>query len=155
MTTTVLVSKEVTLGYVNGEGWGYKRNLKVSASIRVNQRSGSFQTIDHGTVTDCLVLAVSFGVWNTRLTDYVSCGQIDDLGSFVKYAPGWDSDKVTDLRNMWSRWHLNDMRAGCSHQDRNAGLGSPACPETGYKYGHAWLVESLPLCVLFRVATMV
>lgn len=45
------------------------------------------------------------------------CGQIVMSGLNVKtYAPGWDADSVAKLADVWSRWHLNDMRAGCEHQ---------------------------------------
>ncbi len=43
-----------------------------------------------------------------------SCGQIDGH-AWDNYTarPGIDLDK---LREVWHRWHLNDMRAGCEHQ---------------------------------------
>lgn len=45
-------------------------------------------------------------------------------------------------------WHLNAMRAGCTHQraagwGRQDDIGKP-CPECGYRYGSAWLFEPLP-----------
>lgn len=68
---------------------------------------------------------------------------------------------------IWDRWHLNDMKAGCPHQeslfhespadrptcanDYRGASGielSPnpnsACPDCGYKYGSAWNFEPLP-----------
>lgn len=58
------------------------------------------------------------------------------------------------------RWHLNDMRPGCLHQEAMGwgkghdvtfcgektykdSLGAP-CPYCGYKYGSAWLKRELP-----------
>jgi len=32
------------------------------------------------------------------------------------FAPGWDSNKYYSFFDIWDKWHLNDMRAGCSHQ---------------------------------------
>lgn len=57
------------------------------------------------------------------------------------------------------RWHLNTMRAGCAHQqvvmergpygrERPSLDRTPPCPITGYRYGHAWLVEIPPDDVL-------
>lgn len=44
----------------------------------------------------------------------------------------------------WDRWHLNDMRSHCAHQDRAIPWDSvPPCEETGYRAGTAWLVEPL------------
>lgn len=53
------------------------------------------------------------------------------------------------LVQIWKRWHLNDMKAGCEHQ---RALGwtsydkhpSEPCPTCGYKYGTAWLFEAVP-----------
>lgn len=47
-----------------------------------------------------------------------SCGQIVmSLGAnTVEPAPGWDRDKIARFLEIWDRWHLNDMRAGCEHQ---------------------------------------
>lgn len=44
----------------------------------------------------------------------------------------------------WDRWHLNDMRSHCAHQDRAIPWDAvPPCEETGYRAGSAWLVEPL------------
>jgi hypothetical protein len=68
---------------------------------------------------------------------------------------------------LWDQWHLNDMRAGCKHQEAryratpserptytNGYTGtagdtlSGPCSECGYKYGTAWLFEPLPVDIL-------
>lgn len=49
------------------------------------------------------------------------------------------------LRRVWARWHLNDLRPGCTHQGGTGREIGEACPFTGYRYGHAWLVEPLTL----------
>lgn len=70
----------------------------------------------------------------------------------LKLAQGWDLKMVEQLRAVWDEWHLNDMRAGCSHQraakwDPQTSVGKP-CPECGYRYGSAWLFEEVPADVL-------
>jgi len=48
-----------------------------------------------------------------------SCGQIDmhlKASSFKTFAPGWNFWKVKKFLDIWARWHLNDMQAGCEHQ---------------------------------------
>jgi hypothetical protein len=103
----------------------------------------------------------------------------------IKPAPGWDRGKIKRFFDLWDRWHLNDMRAGCEHQralgwdkepidpnkpttaygkfypgqthdSRNlkswvnppVGHMSEPCPVCGYKYGTAWLTESVPADVI-------
>jgi hypothetical protein len=34
----------------------------------------------------------------------------------ITFAPGWDREKWLDLLDVWGRWHLNDLKAGCVHQ---------------------------------------
>lgn len=36
--------------------------------------------------------------------------------SLETLAPGWTKDMVKQFREVWDKWHLNDMRAGCEHQ---------------------------------------
>lgn len=84
-----------------------------------------------------------------------ACGQVID-----------DVRKVSvTLADLWERWHLNDMRAGCEHQEalfredaslrptwknEYKGMGVP-CPECGYKYGSEWKAETVPEDVLREV----
>lgn len=70
-----------------------------------------------------------------------SCGQIKDEISrfFPEVIP-------------YLQWHLNDMRAGCEHQEAlgwnaDKNLSQP-CPECGYKYGTEWKGRGLPTSVI-------
>lgn len=98
------------------------------------------------------------------------CGQIvvHDW-HIVGYAPGWSQALETRFREVWERWHLNDMRAGSPAQmaflrahpvtDRlnyytracealaKAGLHpDPSYLRDGepYSYGSAWIAEEVP-----------
>lgn len=51
------------------------------------------------------------------------------------------------LASAWELWHLNRMHAGCVHMGADAGIGT-VCKETGYRWGSAWLSESVPVDVL-------
>lgn len=74
------------------------------------------------------------------------------------------------LKALWERWHLNDMKAGCSHQEeryradpsarptyRNEYVGSTGdtlsgpCSECGYRYGTRWLYEPLPSDIIEQI----
>ena len=92
-----------------------------------------------------------------------SGGQIDHY--LTELYP--DNPHIAELCRMWDRWHLNDMRAGCPHQesryrrdpaerptyanDYTGTTGdtlSGPCSECGYRYGTAWLSEELPADVV-------
>jgi hypothetical protein len=46
----------------------------------------------------------------------VECGQIIEAVRECKPANGWTHAELNKLADVWARWHLNDMRAGCEHQ---------------------------------------
>ena len=100
-----------------------------------------------------------------------SCGQIImHEWNIHAYAKGWDAAEVARFREVWNRWHLNDMRAGTPAQEQylrdnpvtavypeshyvracealaNAGLNPD--PETGYRYGRGWNLEQVPQSII-------
>lgn len=65
-----------------------------------------------------------------------------------RLCPDWTEEMYRRLLDIWERWHLNGMRAGCSHQramdwNRDEHLDKP-CPICGYKYGCGWIFEPVP-----------
>ncbi len=44
------------------------------------------------------------------------CGQIREALEGIEPAPGFTGETLQQLRAVWDAWHLNDVRAGCSHQ---------------------------------------
>lgn len=119
--------------------YGYKRAGRLTIDVRL--------TGDR--------LAISAGWWNPRGTDFNQCGQMADtlralmMADRIRYAAGWDAARLDHLLEVWDRWHLNDMRAGCQHQRQMGWTSyddhpSEECPVCGYRYGTAWLVEELP-----------
>ena len=45
------------------------------------------------------------------------CGQIIDAAANIdRLADGWTPAKLSKFIEVWRRWHLNNMRAGCEHQ---------------------------------------
>ena len=108
--------------------------------------------------------AMSANVWNPRKTDIYKGGQcVDEVAALF---PG--NRKAQRMVSIWKRWHLNGMRAGSQAQedylrtdsaavfpgypvshyewasDLLAKAGLNPDPETGYRYGQAWLTEALP-----------
>lgn len=96
-----------------------------------------------------------------------SCGQCRDL-AVEQFNDGWTAEMVDQLRAVWERWHLNDMRAGSPAQEdwlranpvtavypesrfekAKAALASARLdPDNGYSYGSAWQTENVPDDVL-------
>jgi len=109
--------------------------------------------------------SMSGGVWNSRGTDYIACGQMVD--EIARFFPG--NKKLQRMVAIWHRYHLNDMKAGSPRQELFvAGRNSTgirydyaetcnALSDAGllvdseylhngepYRYGTAWLKESIP-----------
>jgi hypothetical protein len=67
-----------------------------------------------------------------------SCGQCDEeLLKIRCYHRGWSKAKALKLREMWNRWHLNDMRPGCEHQrnwpaEKMLGMGNGKTKMAGW-----------------------
>lgn len=96
-------------------------------------------------------------------------GTVIDHGEREPVSVGQVTDEVRSvhprLADLWERWHLNDMIAGCKHQEQGyrdgiagrptyannyAGMSEP-CPECGYRYGSAWNTEDVPDAVLAEI----
>lgn len=133
------------------------------------QGGEGFNTVEHQPAGRHLRLSITGDVIDPKRRGearYISGGQIvDSLAEVVKFAQGWDRRSVDELAALWRRWHLNDMRAGCAHVEpvyeidrygqRVPSLDhTPACALTGYRYGHAWLVEELPEEVVAYVKSL-
>lgn len=123
--------------------------------------------------------SLSVAGWAYAGRSCVSGGQcIDEVRKVTDPAKGLSRADLARLVEIWDRWHLNDMRAGCEHQrrwgwdtmhllehrvsDRSPYSGlrqenarsrafrriSRPCPACGYSYGSAWLREELPQDVI-------
>ena len=96
--------------------------------------------------------------------DYRGCsGQIDDeirkAISEDRFEPLIPMAEITHMLDYWDKWHLNNLTAGCQHQEEEiqklrvikpelfghwnyqeilAALQNPVCHICGYKYGTGW-----------------
>jgi len=107
------------------------------------------------------------------------CGQIHMswTDEYLEELASGDLDRrqVRKLRDVWKRWHLNDLRAGTPAQmehmrgltfpgypvdhytwtkDELTSAGLQPDPETGYSYGSAWLFEEVPAEVIDWLASL-
>lgn len=80
------------------------------------------------------------------------------------YQDGWQRGRLAEVGKIAAAWHLNDMQAGCIHQqdgpysiyqngrsEINHPIADQVCPETGYKYGSAWLYKPVDPAVVNRL----
>jgi len=104
------------------------------------------------------------------------CGQIQLDPEKFRLNKGWTRAMVDDLRDVWERWHLNDLNAGTPAQMdalrspefralgpytydgavtflKEQGLYEVPSPDGrgSYRYGTAWLKEDVPEEVLARL----
>lgn len=147
--------EDVFVGRVPGESYGYKRPLRVTVSVRLESedRRDEYETVTHEKVSKPLTFAITTAVWIPSGKDWVSGGAtVEPLRELTEFAAGFNAEKAQALADL-DRYHLNGLRAGCVHQTpvyeekpyRRVDLDATLpCPETGYRYGHAWLVEVLP-----------
>lgn len=61
-----------------------------------------------------------------------SCGSGIKLTTEHGVSGDWTEEMVTKFSEIWERWHLNDMRAGCKHQ-RAEGWGKGDLDVVSYK----------------------
>lgn len=163
--TDVLMFDDLYVGRVDATKYGYSRGtLKVTIDVEVKRAGRTRETTEHDQIENPLSFSMSCGVWNQRETDITSGGQnCEVLNDLTVFADGFDAEKAARLVELWQRWHLNTMRAGCAHVEpvyttdqykrRVVDMdATPACPVNRgterepdhYRYGRAWLTEPLP-----------
>lgn len=164
-----LPSARILLGTGDGAAYGYSRPVSVYAVVELRRQSTfgrpprDQQTTDHRTVVDPLELSLTFEILSPTGVD---------IGGGAKGADGLAAvtDRSVDPET-WERverclpWHLNGMSAACDHQAveyetdpygrRRPSLTlTEPCPDTGYRYGSAWLVRELPVSIVRDVETL-
>jgi hypothetical protein len=147
------------------------RGELVTVQIRLEDMDREGLSINHEYVSPLTMqrLSITGTMWQRnhrfRDGDVVSSGQcLDALLDITEPEAPWTLDEIGQLHDLWKRWHLNDMRAGCAHQtvivyedtqygrrvDLAATTAANDCP-LNYRYGSAWLYEPLPADVIDTV----
>lgn len=107
-----------------------EENLPVYLEVEITEKGPEFATdgslVTWGTVADPKArvsvrrhLSMMGYAWNARRRDCEYGGQIDE--TIRESLPKWrglemERPAIDRLLKIWSRWHLNDLRAGCAHQ---------------------------------------
>jgi hypothetical protein len=110
------------------------------AALSVDERE--WQTIEHKPVTAPVGLHLAEAAEVLRV---------------VRPAPGFTLAEVHELGRIGQRWHMNTLHSACVHMEVPEGKNTSelldmglTCPETGYKFGSAWLIDELPSEVVER-----
>lgn len=130
-----------------------RERVLMSGEIRKSQ--GTWQTVDHSEIIDpwCLSLtsAIFTGRKNISRNHVASGATLEHLGEIVTAAPGYNLAEVRELHAIGTEWHLNTVYPGCVHMEVPEGTNvgelldmGITCPESGYRWGHAWLTRPLP-----------
>jgi hypothetical protein len=153
------MEKEIFIGHIPGSVFGYKRG-----------QCKAYFTYELKDTEKGLVFSMSGHVKSTNGRSWLMGGQCVD-----EIAKHFQSNKKTQrMAQIWERWHLNDMRAGCEHQraedwgkervsetgklscwvypnEHPKGVLMKPCPVCGYKFGSAWLIEELPSDIVTEI----
>lgn len=137
--------------------------VEISLELKTIDNAIDYETLNP--VKNVPVLSISGGIWNSRQSDYETCGQC--LDTIQKYLP--KNGKIAKIVELWKGYHLNDMKAGTKKQTQYLnGLESEgwkysysgACyklkaanlyMDNGYKYGSKWLYKPIPKNVLAEI----
>lgn len=72
--------------------------------------------------------------------------------SDLRFAKGWGRVNWYRFLDVWNKWHLNDMKSTCEHQeilgwtyDTHKGQ---KCPDCGYEIGTEWKRREVPRDVI-------
>ncbi len=95
----IIYRRNLNLGKVDYNETGRKVNL-VQIEIELRRKEKGIE------------LSICGEIWNHIHTDIISGGQnIDTIARLFPH-----NKKVQRVKEIWKRWHLNDIRAGCAHQ---------------------------------------
>jgi len=145
---------------------------RITLEARLYETDGG-ETITHRKIVKALSLSITGEGTQPGKSDIEFGGQIvDSVRDVVMAKPTVDPSRLLRIAELWERWHLNDLKAGCIHQQEDeasikaAAADDPArrakltsalldlvepCPVTDYEYGHAWLIEELPSEVIDEI----
>jgi len=134
--------KIIEFGKVAASGGNTKRNL-VTLEVELKETNKG------------LVFSVCGNVWNHIHTDTILGGQCldsiwSDYGNQLKNA-----GLYRGIMGLWKKWHLNNLHAECTHQEKRGWTWenhqSARCWKCGWKLGHGWNYREIEPLDLKRI----
>lgn len=162
MNETIIYQKRTKIGWdkqIKAPVWVEIEIKEVDLrKVKIYDRKGKYlhegrdkQTIKHGRVDRYKTVSISGNCGGNCPGAYA--GQIynelysDDIDLSIT------EDQLSELKFIWKTYHLNDLKAGCEHQNaistnennwkEKADKETAKCPQ-GYKYGSEWLIRIIP-----------
>ena len=96
--TTILIGKYAP-------GASRIANCPVELEVEISNRNGKGNE-----------LSISANVWMVSRRDIYAGGQLRETVRQYLTKPLISEEKLARILEIWKRWHLNGMRAGCEHQ---------------------------------------
>lgn len=156
-------------------GWTAE-GYRITAVVRLEPAKPDVTTTftDHATGPRPAELGIMFAVEDRRRANgYYQGGQVDAEHRIIaRRDPFGDASRevAAFINETWSAHHLNTMHAACDHMTpemlaRRDGESTPdwqtrmlaevVCPETGYRWGRAWLARPIPADVLDKLERLI
>lgn len=116
---------------------------RVFAQLELRDIRQDMTTVNHDQVSRGIQVSIVGLLVGKGARSVTGAGQIhSNLVDMDMAGSKWTTKDVASLRKIWTEWHLNDMNAGCQHMRKGGSYDdrkNDVCPESGYKYGTAWL----------------
>lgn len=163
MSTDVYAYQALRDAYAGRNEYGDRIYL----SVEVRERVGPVTTTEHEDLTKYTELSFTYDQIEKGRRTVSSFGAnfYGAARSIVAPAKGWTLAELAIMADIAEEWHLNGMSAACAHMTPTAPRPYPAsyyddnkhltCPETGYRFGTAWLVRVAPTRVLGIVSEFI
>lgn len=130
---------------------------RIFLCIRITDSDGG-TTIDHEEIGATLRYSFTFERIEVGCRAISACGAGAPaaLRSVVAPNKGWTIVNLRRMADLAESWHLNDMRAGCSHMPVRSGAYDVHCFDTcsagtGYRFGRSWLIEEVPTEIVIEI----
>lgn len=135
---------------------------KYYLDVEIKPVQGESVDIFHRPVTGAPVISMSGAIvskYGSREFDrgWISAGQnLESFTNITQFSNRWSARELSSILAIWREYHLNEMKTHCTHQDKAVQWDKvPACPDTGYRAGSAWLYAPIPDSVLIELTGLI